>query len=151
MAANAPRELARRIADARDRFANDVDTWMATADPQGTPCQIPLSFLWDGAAFVIATPRSSPTARNLLANGSARLALGHTRDVVLVRGTAISLTAEEVETDLGDAFATKTEFDPRKLKTDYQYFRIHPRRVQAWREVNELAGRDLMRHGTWLG
>jgi len=30
------------------------------------------------------------------------------------------------------------------------YFRITPRRIQAWREENELAGRDLMRDGCWL-
>jgi hypothetical protein len=30
------------------------------------------------------------------------------------------------------------------------YFRIVPDRVQAWREVNELPGRTLMRDGVWL-
>jgi hypothetical protein len=25
-----------------------------------------------------------------------------------------------------------------------------PRRIQAWREVNELPGRELMRDGHWL-
>jgi hypothetical protein len=30
------------------------------------------------------------------------------------------------------------------------YFRIVPYRVQAWREVNELRGRTLMRDGQWL-
>jgi NADPH-dependent FMN reductase len=28
--------------------------------------------------------------------------------------------------------------------------RLRPRRIQAWREENELAGRDLMRDGRWL-
>ncbi|HZJ07730.1 MAG TPA: hypothetical protein VFD59_20040 [Nocardioidaceae bacterium] len=26
----------------------------------------------------------------------------------------------------------------------------HPRRIQAWREVNELPDRELMRDGRWL-
>ncbi len=51
----------------------------------------------------------------------------------------------------GDAFAARTGFDPRGLDEPYQYFRIVPRRIQAWREANELAGRDLMRDGRWLG
>jgi hypothetical protein len=34
--------------------------------------------------------------------------------------------------------------------TLYRWFRIHPRRVQAWSEVNELPARELMRDGRWL-
>jgi hypothetical protein len=28
--------------------------------------------------------------------------------------------------------------------------RISPRRIKAWREVNELPNRELMRDGRWL-
>jgi hypothetical protein len=49
-----------------------------------------------------------------------------------------------------DAFAAKHSWDPRKESGDYAYFRIVPDRVQAWREVNELPGRTLMRDGVWL-
>jgi hypothetical protein len=31
----------------------------------------------------------------------------------------------------------------------YRWFRISPRRIQARREVNELADRELMRDGRW--
>jgi hypothetical protein len=50
-----------------------------------------------------------------------------------------------------DAFAAKTGFDPRELDEPYQYFLVRPQRIQAWREANELPGRDLMRDGRWLG
>jgi hypothetical protein len=50
----------------------------------------------------------------------------------------------------GDRFAAHTGFDPRALATPYRWFRICPRRIQAWREVNELPGRELMRDGRWL-
>jgi hypothetical protein len=36
------------------------------------------------------------------------------------------------------------------LAAPYRWFRITPRRIQAWREANELAGRTLMRDGRWL-
>ncbi|MFD1052673.1 hypothetical protein [Terrabacter terrigena] len=49
-----------------------------------------------------------------------------------------------------DTEARLAGFDPRQLTTPYRWFRIVPRRVQAWREVDELAGRDLMRDGRWL-
>jgi hypothetical protein len=40
--------------------------------------------------------------------------------------------------------------DPRTLTTRYLYFRIHPRRMQACREADELEGRELMRYDRWL-
>ena len=46
--------------------------------------------------------------------------------------------------------AAKTGFDPCQLTSSYLYFRIHPQRLQAWREANELAGRELMRGGVWV-
>jgi len=58
------------------------------------------------------------------------------------------LPASEVPDELGDAFAAKTGFDPRQL-SGYRYFRIHPQRLQAWREANELEDRELMRGGQW--
>ena len=123
---------------------------MATADADtGTPYLVPLSFLWDSTTLLIATPSASPTSRNLQATGRVRLGIGPTRDLVLIEGTARALATSDLSDELGDAFAAKTGFDPRRL-TDYRYFRIQPQRLQAWREANELTGRDLMRGGHWL-
>jgi hypothetical protein len=41
---------------------------------------------WDGAALVLATPRSSPPATNVLREVVARVGVSPTRDVVLVDG-----------------------------------------------------------------
>ncbi len=146
-----PRSRQQRKQDALERLERDVDAWVATADEgSGTPYLVPLSFLWDGVTLLIATPSSSPTARNLQATEKIRLGVGPTRDVVLVEGTAEALAASEVPNEVGDAFTAKTGFDPRQLSNPYLYFRIHPRRLQAWREANELEGRELMRGGVWL-
>jgi nitroimidazol reductase NimA-like FMN-containing flavoprotein (pyridoxamine 5'-phosphate oxidase superfamily) len=145
------RTLKQRKQDALERLGRDIDAWVATADERsGTPYLIPLSFLWDGATLLISTPSSSPTSRNLQATGKVRLAIGPTRDLVLIEGTVQPLAATEIPAEVGDAFAVTTGFDPRRLSTPYLYFRIHPRRIQAWREVNELEGRELMRGGNWL-
>ena len=50
----------------------------------------------------------------------------------------------------GDRFAARTGFDPRAEAAPYRWYRISPRRIQAWREVNEMPDRDLMRDGRWL-
>jgi len=145
------RSLAQRKQDTLNRFEHDIDAWVATADPaDGTPYLVPLSFLWDGGTLLIATPAASPTGRNLQATGKARVGIGPTRDVVLVEGTVRALELTELPADVADAFAAKSGFDPRSLTTSYLYFRIQPQRIQAWREVNELDGRDLMRGGRWV-
>ena len=51
---------------------------------------------------------------------------------------------------MGDRFVAHTGFDPRALATPHRWFRISPRRIQAWREVNELPDRELVRDGRWL-
>jgi hypothetical protein len=59
---------------------------------------------------------------------------------VVIEGTTQTLDAHEVPSDMGDAFAAATGFDPRTLFTRYLYFRIDPRRMQASREADELEG-----------
>jgi Pyridoxamine 5'-phosphate oxidase len=140
-----PRTREQRRKDTLRRLEQDVDAWVATSGADG-PCMVPLSYLWDGSSLLIATSAATPTARNLLADGAVRIGIGPTRDVVLIQGTA---RPTEVDADLGDRFAAATGFDPREL-SGYRYFRVRPERVQAWREVNELPGRDLMREGRWL-
>jgi hypothetical protein len=143
------RSLAQRLSDTRRRLDSDVDAWVATAAGD-TPNLAPLSFLWDGETFLVATAEAGRTGRNLAATGRVRLGIGLVRDVVLVEGTVEVLEPEDIPGDVGDRFAAKTGFDPRAESTRFRYFRIRPRRVQAWREVDELAGRDLMRDGAWL-
>jgi hypothetical protein len=146
------RSRQQRKRDALHRLEHDIDVWVATADTGGgNPYLIPLSFRWDGRTLLMATPATSPTGRNLQTTGKVRLGLGHTRDVIVIDGTVQAvLAAPEVPPEVADAFTAKTGFDPRQLATPYLYFHIRPQRMQAWREVNELAGRELLRDGHWL-
>ena len=123
---------------------------MASASADGGPYLVPLSFDWDGEAVLVATPAKSPTGRNLAATQTARLGLGHTRDVSMIEGDVEVLEIDALPQERGDRFATRAGFDPRAQDTPYRWFRISPRRIQAWREVNELPDRELMRDGRWL-
>ena len=149
------------VAPARDReqrtrdtlllLEQEIDAWIATADDRsGTPYLIPLSFLWDGSTLLIATFATGPTARNLRSTGKIRLGLGATRDVVLIEGTTEPLETKSISPEIGDAFAAKTGFDPRRPDSPFLYFRVTPRRIQAWREENELKDREIMRNGAWV-
>ena len=146
----APRSLAQRRRDTEHRLTNDVDVWVASASADGGPYLVPLSFDWDGEALLLATPAESPTGRNLAATNTVRLGLGLTRDVSMIEGDVEVLEIDALPQQEGDRFAARTGFDPRALATSYRWFRIRPRRIQAWREVDELPDRELMRDGSWL-
>ncbi|HEV2754988.1 MAG TPA: pyridoxamine 5'-phosphate oxidase family protein [Actinomycetota bacterium] len=144
------RSRAERRRDTERRLAHDVDVWVASASPDGEPYLVPLSFDWDGAALLLATPADSPTGRNLAATRTVRLGLGHTRDVTMIDGDVEVLEIDALPRGRGDDFAARTGFDPRAESVSYRWFRVSPRRIHAWREANEIAGRELMREGKWL-
>ena len=144
-----PRSHPQRRYDTEHRLIHDVDVWVASASAEGAPYLVPLSFDWDGEALLVATPANSPTAKNLAATRAVRLALGHTRDVSMIDGEVEPLEIDALPQERGDRFAARAGFDPRALPTRYRWFRIIPRRIQAWREVNELPDRELMRDGRW--
>jgi hypothetical protein len=144
-----PRSRVQRRRDTEHQLAHDVDVWVASASADGAPYLVPLSFDWDGEALLVATPTDSPTGRNLAGGRTARVAVGHTRDVSMIDGDVEVLKMDALPPDQGDRFAARAGFDPRALTTPYRWFRISPRRIQAWREVDEIPDRELMRDGRW--
>ena len=140
---------AQRRRDTEHRLTHDVDVWVASASADGAPHLVPLSFDWDGEALLVATPTHSPTGRNLAATRTVRLGLGHTRDVSMIDGAVEVLELDALPQQRADQFVAHTGFDPRTLATPVRWFRIVPRRIQAWREVNEMPDRELMRDGRW--
>lgn len=143
------RSRSQRKSDTLERLRTDVDLWVASASDDAVAYLVPLSYLWDGSALTFATPRDSRTAVNLIRAGWARVALGPTRDVVIIEGPVEAIPIG-TDPELEDAHALTTGFDPRELTEEYVYLRITPREVQAWRESNELSGRRLMRDGMWI-
>ncbi|WP_338676623.1 pyridoxamine 5'-phosphate oxidase family protein [Streptomyces sp. SCSIO 30461] len=143
------RSRSRRKQDALNHLAHDEDAWVATASPSGEACLVPLSFIWDRGTLLMATRRTNPTAVNLSLRASAVVALGHTRDVVHIEGTAELVEGSDLAKEAADRFAAKLGWDPRGRKP-WVYISFTPVVVKAWREANEQPGRLLMREGQWL-
>jgi hypothetical protein len=143
------RSTAQRVSDVRAKLASDCDLWVASANATGDAYLVPLSFSWDGEYLTVATPQSSRTARNLRRAGWARMALGPTRDVVIVEGPVeeMAVTADDA---LADAHAAAVGFDARDDAVPYVFIRLKAQRIQAWRNNAEIAGRDVLRDGHWL-
>ena len=145
-----PRDREARKADTLEMLTRPaIDVWVATAASSSEPYLVPLSLAWVGERVLIALEASSPTARNLAASGQARLAVGPTRDVVMI-DAVLEKTVDVASDDaLGAAYAAQADWDPRGL-AGYVFLVLRPVRVQAWRESNEIPGRELMREGAWL-
>ncbi|MEV6005608.1 pyridoxamine 5'-phosphate oxidase [Streptomyces sp. NPDC051976] len=148
--AEGPRSREERKRDALHRLEHDPDVWVATADPQGVPCLMPLFFWWDGSFLWLSTRPTNPSGANMAGTGTALLCLGTTRDVVHIEGAVTAFTAGELPEGVADAFTAKGDWDPRESPQRYDWYRVEPRALRAWGTVPELAGRLLMRDGQWL-
>ncbi len=126
-----------------------VDVWVATASPAGVPHLVPVSLAWIDERAVIAVEGRSVTARNLTSSGVVRLAVGSTRDVVMIDATLEKAVDVGADPPLGEAYVRQADWDPRP-SAGYVFLVLRPVRLQAWREANEMPRRTLMREGTWL-
>ncbi len=143
------RDAATRKADALALLATPaIDVWVATASANGDPHLVPLSLAWVGERVVVAAEPTSVTARNLRASGRARLAVGPTRDVVMIDVVLDRVVEVGADPALGEAYAAQSDWDPR-TSSGYVYLVLRPDRLQAWREADEISGRTLMRAGSW--
>lgn len=145
-----PRPPAVRKADVLAALSAPIrDVWVATAAADA-PYLVPLTLAWVRDQIVLATSGKSRTAVNLAAHGTARLALGTTRDVVMIDATLVgAFPVAEAPAWVADGYADSADWDPRQGGGTNVYLLLRPDRIQAWREENEIADRTLMRNGTW--
>ena len=144
------RSRSQRRADLLDRLTRDADLWVASATPDGDAHLIPLSFGWDGERLTIAVDERSLTARNLMRARRARVGVGETRDVAIIEGPLEVVPVADADRAVADGHARQAGFDAREAGGSWVYLRLRPERIQAWREVNELADRLIMADGAWV-
>jgi hypothetical protein len=145
-----PRDRSTRVADTLAMLTTPaIDVWVATASPDGSPYLVPVSLAWVDERAVIAVDATSVTARNLVASGTGRLAVGPSRDVVMIDAELERTVDVAEDVALGEAYVAQADWDPRR-SAGYVFLVLRPVRLQAWREVNEIPGRTLMRGGRWL-
>lgn len=131
------------------KLEGDTDAWVATAG-EGVAHLVPLSMAWDGRDLVMSTEADSRTARNLVTSGRARVALGTSRDVVMIDTTATVVPAAQADAELVAMFVARTGWDPGTEEGEFVYLRLRPVRMQVWNGVDEIPDRTVMRGGRWL-
>lgn len=149
MSESVVRDRATRVADAKAKIENDVDVWVSSASEDGRGYLIPLSYYWDGTQMTMAAHPRSPTVIYLSRAGWARVALGPSRDVVIIEGP-VEVFPTEDDPGLAAAHAEAAGFDTRAESSPYSFIRLTPETIQAWRNAPELRGRTVMRDGVWL-
>jgi hypothetical protein len=131
--------------------AINTNVWIASASSTGAVHLIPVSHTWNGSQVVVATEPTSRTVANATSNGQVRLALGDTRDVVVIDAVlAEAIPATGAPAALVDAYSTQAGWDPRTDGGEYVFLVLAPERIEVWKESEELAGRTVMRDGSWL-
>jgi general stress protein 26 len=131
--------------------ANGENVWVSSASLTGSVHVIPVSHTWNGSQVVLATEPQSRTVTNATANPRVCLALGETRDVVMIDADLVETVAKkEVSASLADAYATQAGWDPRTEGDDYVYLVFAPERIEVWQEGEDLEGRTVMRNGAWV-
>jgi hypothetical protein len=144
------RSAAQRKSDALEKLSKDQDVWVATADDRGIAHLVPLSLCWHDGVVVVAVEAGSRTARNASASGQARLALGPTRDVVVIDAEASVVARQDAGPEIIGSYRERTGWEPGADGGDWVYVLLRPTRIQVWRDVDEIAGRTVMAGGTWL-
>lgn len=124
-----PRSRQERIANTLRRLENDSDAWVASTDAE-RPWLAPLSFLWRDEQLLLATDAATPTATNAATFPQLRLALGDTRDVVIVQGQARLAPATDLTDEEAGAYQAKHGSDPRTWADSL--LRLRPSRILAW-------------------
>jgi general stress protein 26 len=131
--------------------ASGANVWIASASPSGAVHLVPVSHTWNGSYVVVATGPKSRTVENVTANPRVSLALGESRDLVMIDAVLVkSVLAAEVTADLADPYASQAGWDPRTDSGDYVYLVFGPERIEVWQEGEDLTGRTVMRNGTWV-
>ena len=148
MATRSPEE---RKADAQAKLAAvEANVWIASASPTGAVHLVPVTHTWNGSQVVVATGSGSRTVANVRANPQARLALGESRDVVMIDAVLVeAVSTSEAPAAMAEGYAAQAGWDPR-TEVDNLYLVFGPQRIQVWREGEDPAGRSVMRNGAWV-
>ena len=144
------RPVAERKADVLVALEGQGDLWLATAGSAGRPHLIAVSAWWDGTDLVVATTSASRTAANLAAGSSVRLAAGTPADAIMIDAKLVDRVDAGKAPEVALGFAGAVGWNPAEVGPGWEFFRLRPTRIQAYRGYDELEGRDVMRNSRWL-
>ena len=144
------RDVATRKKDVLETLAKNGRFWLGSADPAGRPHVIAVSAWWESDALVIATLGSNRTARNIEMNPRVTLATGAFNDAIIIHAQMIESRAVEDSQDIAQGFKKAMGWEPSEVGSGWVFLRLRPTKIQAFRDFEEIEGRDVMIRSRWL-
>ncbi|MFK8023843.1 MAG: pyridoxamine 5'-phosphate oxidase family protein [Ilumatobacter sp.] len=144
------RTVAERTAHARTRLSSDHNVWISTASSAGIPHLVPLSLAWLDGTIVVATPSTTPTARNATTTGRARAALDSADDVVIFDADVETHEFNDAPAALIDGYIERVGWDHRDNPGQWSLLVLRPRTGHVWNGPAEIDGRTIIRQGHWV-
>ena len=144
------RDIATRKKDVLETLAKNGRFWLGTADVTGRPHVIAVSAWWESEALVMATLGTSRTARNIETNPRVTLATGAFNDAIVIHAQMIESSAVEDSPELAKGFKAALGWEPSEVSPGWIFFRLRPTKIQAFRDYEEIEGRDVMVRSRWL-
>jgi hypothetical protein len=68
----------------------------------------------------------------------------------MIDAKASVVTRQDAGPRIAGSYRERTGWEPGSGGGDWVYVLLSPARIQVWRDVSEIAGRTVMRDGTWL-
>ena len=131
--------------------ANNTNVWVASASSAGAVHLVPVSHTWNGSQVVVATEPTSRTVINVTENGRVRLALGDTRDVVVIDAAlAEVIPTADAPAPSSTPTALRRAGTLEPIAATMSSWCSRPERIEVWKESEDLAGRTVMRDGSWV-
>ena len=144
------RDVATRKKDVMERLLRSGRFWLGTADKTGKPHVIAVFAWWHSDALVISTLTGSRTARNMERNPRVTLATGPFDDAIIIHAQMIESRAVDDAPDMAHGFNAALGGEPSQIGEGWTFFRLRPTKIQAFRDFDELEGRDVMIDSRWL-
>jgi hypothetical protein len=106
---------------------------------------VPPSLTWDVKRILVATPSSSPTARNAAVTGVCKPSLDSAHDVVLVDAEVEVVDFERADAAAVSRFVDRVGWNP----ADESLLILMRQTIRARSSVNKISGRTIMGNGYW--
>jgi len=84
------------------------------------------------------------------ANPNVTLAGGTFNDAIVIHAQVIESRAVKDAPDLARGFKAAMGWEPSAVSDGWSFFTLRPTKIQAFRDFEEIAGRDVMVRSRWL-
>lgn len=123
------------LSDVFQRIHTARSWWVCTTRPDGRPHAVPVWGLAIDERVVFSTGNTAVKATNIAANEHVVVHLESGDEVVIVEGTAVTVSVDALPDGYVDAYEAKYGFRPDFADMGAVLFEVVPAKIMAWDEA----------------